>query len=100
MPWRCPPAGARLTLLAAAFMGAASPAAAQEPKAALDATALIQQGARFYHREGSPICHRIAGAGGTVGPALDGVAARRPDAAWHLPEPQLRALAAYLLTLR
>jgi len=58
-------------------MGVASPSAAQDPKVAPEVTALVQQGARLYQREGCPIRHRIAGAGGTVGPGLDGVARRR-----------------------
>lgn len=131
-PTRCPEAsragrsperaGLRAFLLAGA-LGIASPAvaAAQNLGQPSDAAALAAQGAVFYQREGCPICHRIGGAGGIAGPALDGVAARHPDPAWyvsflrdpasvkkdapmppfgHLPEHQLRALAAYLLTIK
>jgi mono/diheme cytochrome c family protein len=117
---RIPLCGATALSLAAIWLTAA-PGGAQDSGAPPGPAALAQQGALFYQREGCPICHRIGGTGGIAGPALDGVATRRPDPAWyvgflrdpasvkkdapmppfgHLPEAQLRAIAAYLLTLK
>lgn len=114
------PAGAAALLLAALLAlaaGVTSAAQAAQPNAAL-----AQEGARIYQQEGCPICHQINGNGGTIGPDLTQVGARRSDPAWllrllrdpnsvvpggsamppfkHLPEPTLRALVAYMLSLK
>ena len=95
-------------------------AGAQGQEIPTESAVLMRLGAQVYQREGCPLCHRIQGEGGTVGPALDGISTRRPDPAWyvrflrdpaavvqgsvmppfgHLSESQLRALATYLVTL-
>lgn len=114
------PAGAAALLVAALVLAAevvTSAAQAAQPNAAL-----AQEGARIYQQEGCPICHQVKGEGGTIGPDLTQIGTRRADPAWllrllrdpnsvvpggsamppfkHLPEPTLRALVAYLLSLR
>ena len=90
--------------------------AAAGPPANIEECLELLSNDRYPH-----LCHRIGGAGGTVGLALDGIALRRSDPAWYvrflrdpaavvpdakmplfgqLPEPQLQALAAYLLSLK
>jgi len=50
----------------------------------------VAEGAAVYQRHSCGACHMINGAGGKIGPALNGLAARRTEA-WtsdHFREPQ------------
>jgi len=117
---RPPRRGGLLWLLFPAALASAALAGAQAQEIPAESDSLIRLGAQLYQREGCPLCHRIRGEGGTVGPALDGIAARRPDPAWyvrflqdpaavvqgsvmppfgHLSETHRMALATYLLAL-
>jgi ubiquinol-cytochrome c reductase cytochrome b subunit len=83
--------------------------------------ALVQQGKALVQKNGCLGCHKVAGQGGAVGPALDGTGARHADLDWqirHLKDPaavtpgstmppykqlsdaDLRAIATYLLSLK
>lgn len=87
----------------------------------LKAAPLLARGRRLYQEKGCVACHRIRGAGGSLGPDLSLVGTRRKDPAWHLkhfrdpqaislgstmppfitlPEEDLRALTVFMLSLR
>ena len=95
---------------------AEAPAPEASPAAAADAA--VERGRALVQAKGCASCHRIAGAGGTVGPDLTGVGARldretlrrrlrdpqsvNPDSImpnFHFTEDQIEDLAAYLETL-
>jgi mono/diheme cytochrome c family protein len=82
---------------------------------------LLARGRQLYQERGCTACHRIRGAGGSLGPDLSLVGNRRRDPAWHLkhfrnpqttspgstmppfaglPEEDLRALTVFMLSLR
>lgn len=94
---------------------------APKPAAAPLDPALVAAGKTVYDDNGCASCHKIAGEGESVGPALDGTGARHPDLDWqirHMKDPasevkgstmpaydtlseaDLKALATYLLSLR
>jgi mono/diheme cytochrome c family protein len=81
--WARAPRG-RLTVLLSAAMSLMAAAGAHAQQPAAEPVLLIQLGAQLFQREGCPLCHRIRGEGGAVGPALDDVAARQPDLQWYL----------------
>jgi ubiquinol-cytochrome c reductase cytochrome b subunit len=80
----------------------------------------VLAGRELYAKSGCSACHSIHGKGGKIGPDLTHVAARRPDADWHvrhfkdpkamvpgsvmpkieLTDKELRELADYMLILR
>jgi len=80
----------------------------------------VLAGRVLFEKNGCGACHSIHGKGGTVGPDLTHVAARRPDADWHvrhfkdpkamvpgsimpkidLSDKELRELAEYMLSLK
>jgi cbb3-type cytochrome oxidase cytochrome c subunit len=85
------------------------------------ASASAGSGQALYRSNDCSECHQIGGIGGTAGPDLTHVGAKRPDINWHikhlrnpesvvpdsampdfasLSEEQLRALAEYLVTLK
>lgn len=82
---------------------------------------LVKKGQALVQSTGCLGCHAIGGQGGAVGPALDGTGSRHPDIEWqirhlknppaevpgstmppynHLSEPDLRAMAHYLVSLK
>jgi len=85
------------------------------------ASASAGSGQALYRNNDCAACHQIGGIGGTAGPDLTHVGAKRPDINWHikhlrnpesvvpdsampdfasLSEEELRALAEYLVTLK
>lgn len=81
----------------------------------------LTKGQQIYHVQNCDACHTINGIGGTTGPDLTKVGARKPDATWHikhlknprsvvpnsamppyanLPEQDLKELASYLVSLK
>jgi quinol-cytochrome oxidoreductase complex cytochrome b subunit/cytochrome c2 len=96
------------------------PVRVKPPPAPLDPAA-VQKGKALFASSGCAGCHTVAGKGGKVGPPLDGEGGRRPDSDWQvrhlkdpgavvpgstmppykqLSEPDLRALAAYMASLK
>src|SRR5450756_1590029 len=65
--WARAPRG-RLTVLLSAAMSLMAAAGAHAQQPAAEPALLIQLGAQLYQREGCPLCHRIRGEGGAVGP--------------------------------
>ncbi len=82
---------------------------------------LLARGKQLYQEKGCVACHKVRGAGGSLGPDLSLVGTRRKDPAWHLkhfrdpqaislgstmppfaalPEQDLQALTVFMLSLR
>lgn len=112
-------AAAILTRIALAAQPKPSANGSVTPVAATASPAQVASGQKIYQAQGCDGCHSIAGKGGQTGPPLNRVGATR-DAAWvqaqitdpkkhnpqttmpsfKLPESDLKALTAYLTTLK
>lgn len=109
-------AAAVLSVAALTVAGARAPIVNEPAVTSLSVLA----GRDIFNRHGCEACHSIHGKGGTIGPDLTHVAARRPDADWHyrhfrdpravvpgsimpgieLSDKELKELTEYILTLK